>query len=35
MSDTSDLGRSIKDAFLFLEPIFNDTAKLLTIVEMP
>jgi len=33
MSDTSDLGRSIKDAFLFLEPVFKDTAKLLSIVE--
>lgn len=33
MSDTTDLGTAIKDAFLFLEPIFNDTAKLLTVVE--
>lgn len=33
MSDTSDIGTSIKDAFLFLEPVFNDTSKLLSIVE--
>jgi hypothetical protein len=33
MSETRDIGKAIRDAFLFLEPIFSDTAKLLRIVE--
>lgn len=29
----NQIGEAIKDAFLFLKPIFSDTARLLTIVE--
>lgn len=33
MNETNNIGKAIKDAFGFLEPIFSDTAKLLEIVE--